>query len=35
MNGKDPSGPLFPFALSLAATGLAWIAIVACIMGLC
>lgn len=35
MNGKGPSGPLFPFAVFLTVAGLAWIAIVACIMGLC
>jgi len=35
MNGKGPGGPFFLFAIIMAAAGLAWIAIVACIMGYC
>jgi len=33
MKGKGPSGPLLPFAMFLAATGIAWIIAVTAIMG--
>jgi hypothetical protein len=34
MNGKGPSGPLFPFAVFLALAGTVWIVVVAAFMEL-